>query len=319
MIDVSEAMRIASDNFPWGPEALASHLGIDVQRNPIGRLDGWCMSNGTSAIIQINSNSPAVRQRFTLAHELAHLILGTSPDILFDRFNFQSPVRRESEKAANSIASELLLPGKHLERLIWQMPVDIVSIKSAARQAGVSEIVVSRRVADHCEELGLIDACFLEFSEQKYKSNWSKTLRITASVAERLYQGAMQTSPSPYREECKNDEMFIALIIEGTIQDSYLLVQLALTDKGVSKSKGELLRDFEDLIFRNDPRFRSQLQGCFGAFKPIASQMRLEEAVAAFYARYSERWTGSRLEKMISDQGKEYVKVRLNDFCGPTQ
>jgi Zn-dependent peptidase ImmA (M78 family) len=77
-----EAIGIAAAHFPDGLPKIAEALGAIVHHSVMS-VDGWCIRNRDgSATIRINANKPLVRQQFTLAHEIAHLILGTFTDVL---------------------------------------------------------------------------------------------------------------------------------------------------------------------------------------------------------------------------------------------
>ena len=59
---------------------MAKRLGLEVRKEPAeADLSGFLFrneGNGT-AVIGVNSNQPPNRQRFTIAHELAHYLLPT--------------------------------------------------------------------------------------------------------------------------------------------------------------------------------------------------------------------------------------------------
>ncbi len=97
MITRVRAIQIASDNFPKGPEALAEHLSVEVRVSPLNGVEGWCI-RGPTTIVRLNQNSSEVRRRFTLAHELAHLVLGTDPDIALEPFRSDQTEEREADR-----------------------------------------------------------------------------------------------------------------------------------------------------------------------------------------------------------------------------
>ncbi len=76
-ITVEEALSFAEENFPNAPERLVDYLEIEVKYSPLN-CDGWCLQFDDRAIIRINSEMPDVRKRFTIAHELGHLIYGVT-------------------------------------------------------------------------------------------------------------------------------------------------------------------------------------------------------------------------------------------------
>jgi len=98
---------VADGSFPGEPlEALAHRLGVNriiEERLPFeGGL--FRLSHG-ELVIRLNSESPYVRKRFTLAHEIAHLLLQTVPA-------FRSTQRTDAalERTCDLIAAELLMP-----------------------------------------------------------------------------------------------------------------------------------------------------------------------------------------------------------------
>lgn len=89
-------------------ESLAHRLGVSriiEERLPFeGGL--FRLSHG-ELVVKLNSESPYVRKRFTLAHEIAHLLLKTVPA-------FRSTERTDAslERTCDLIAAELLMPTK---------------------------------------------------------------------------------------------------------------------------------------------------------------------------------------------------------------
>jgi hypothetical protein len=87
--------------------------------------------------VVVNSSIPQVRQRFTVAHELGHLVLGHRFSGLGDRHRTFT-----AEKLANIYASELLAP---TDRLWRQIRVYGQDIRFLARVNVVSLDVMNRR------------------------------------------------------------------------------------------------------------------------------------------------------------------------------
>lgn len=107
MITQSEALDLSNSNFPNGPEAVAERIGATVVHDCLIGCEGWCWQYEDRVVIYINSSATRTRQRFTLAHELAHVLQGTPAGVVKSE-PFQSDVREE--RAADKLASELLLP-----------------------------------------------------------------------------------------------------------------------------------------------------------------------------------------------------------------
>jgi Zn-dependent peptidase ImmA (M78 family) len=80
-------------------------------------------ANDPAPVIGVNSNNARVRQRFTIAHELGHLLLHERQELILERHvhvNFRdatsSTATNEEEIEANQFAAELLMPHDLLKR-----------------------------------------------------------------------------------------------------------------------------------------------------------------------------------------------------------
>lgn len=90
---------------------LASQLGLLTVWAPLGQgIDGLCAADREHGLAVVNSDHWGSRQRFTLAHEIAHWLLGdVGPDGRSDRDVF-AEVNDPVERRANSFAAALLVP-----------------------------------------------------------------------------------------------------------------------------------------------------------------------------------------------------------------
>ncbi|HDS1650390.1 TPA: ImmA/IrrE family metallo-endopeptidase [Stenotrophomonas maltophilia] len=107
------AKNLDLDGPPCSVEGIAKTLGIRIVYEPMDqemsgflerRMDGW--------VAGINSYHHHVRQRFTLAHEIAHFVLHRDHQ---NEFKDQTFARRKSdpnamERQADSFAANLLMP-----------------------------------------------------------------------------------------------------------------------------------------------------------------------------------------------------------------
>jgi len=85
---------------------IARRLGVNrIIRERLPFEGGLARLPDGELVIKINARSPFVRQRFTLAHEVAHLLLRTEPAF---RGNRKGDVHLE--RACDLIAAELLIP-----------------------------------------------------------------------------------------------------------------------------------------------------------------------------------------------------------------
>lgn len=90
--------------------AICNQLGIHLRALPEDDFrDGVCTAIGGEPYIGINPFRTPERQRFTVAHEMGHLILGHVG--VYHLINREpSPADNPIERAANAFASRLLAP-----------------------------------------------------------------------------------------------------------------------------------------------------------------------------------------------------------------
>lgn len=110
--DVEEIARMLRQRWqiPKGPISdltkLAESAGIIIVAFDFGSelIDGFCQHScdGLPPLVFINSNQPKDRYRFSLAHEIGHLICHQTP-------------HPEQEIEANRFASELLMPTREIK------------------------------------------------------------------------------------------------------------------------------------------------------------------------------------------------------------
>lgn len=107
---------------------LAKEMKIKIHyRSLPANCDGWTVAllpNNLNVehLILVNSRKLAVRQRFTIAHEIGHIVLNhcdRKPNApLFKHFQITLKDNFEFERDADIFASELLMPTPHLLKLI---------------------------------------------------------------------------------------------------------------------------------------------------------------------------------------------------------
>ncbi len=114
-------------------ENLATALGVTAITKERLPFAGGVFRQGTKLTIKINSNDIPTRRRFTLAHELAHLIISSGKArALRHRLN-SNPL----ERACDFIAAELLMPmDEALESI--ERPPSLGSLLSFASRFNVS-------------------------------------------------------------------------------------------------------------------------------------------------------------------------------------
>ena len=142
---------------PVDVERIAELLGVEVVREPTDEdLSGYLLRDleQRKAIIGVNGRHHKNRQRFTIAHELAHLLLHEGERVHIDRDHrgYQIDLRseesskgtNESEIEANLFAAELLMPKQFLEEDLRKLgPVDLLDLNEAALASLATKYKVS--------------------------------------------------------------------------------------------------------------------------------------------------------------------------------
>ncbi len=88
---------------------LEQELGIDVAIEALPQgMDGLAVLSGGLRLALIASGGPVTRQRYTLAHELGHLVVGDHQNTIVDQ-NVTTG-RTPDERRANAFAAAFLMP-----------------------------------------------------------------------------------------------------------------------------------------------------------------------------------------------------------------
>jgi transcriptional regulator with XRE-family HTH domain len=135
---------------PVPVDDLARRCGARlVSRRFDDALSGLLIEVDGRALIAVNNLQSHVRQRFTIGHELGHLLLGHH-----DRFHIDLGPNAEhgtppgydwrSERAANDFAAELLMPTPMVHDAFTHQP----SVTALAELFRVSELAMGYRLAN---------------------------------------------------------------------------------------------------------------------------------------------------------------------------
>ena len=142
---------------PIPVEDIARTLGADLRYLPYdGDLSGMIFRDESRTVIGVNSLHHPNRQRFTIAHEIGHMLLHKGQEIFIDRIywvNRRDDVSAQAvepeEIEANRFASELLMPHALLEADLRDLQIDIEdeeAMKKLANKYGVSLLAMTFRV-----------------------------------------------------------------------------------------------------------------------------------------------------------------------------
>ena len=141
---VEDLLRAGDVTAPPVPvERLARQVGAHVRLEPFeGQLSGLLFRQEGRTVIGVNALHARTRQRFTIAHELGHLLLHDPEEMHVDR-DYRVYLRdaRAStatdpvEMASNAFAAELLMPAKFLAKDLRDRAVDIEDDEQLRRLA----------------------------------------------------------------------------------------------------------------------------------------------------------------------------------------
>ncbi len=150
-ISPNEIIQRHQENAPVDIVAIAHNLGINVysaceSENLSGKIIKDSKLGGKSGYaIFVNSNDSPVRQRFTIAHEIAHFVLHKHEigDGIVEDALYRSCLSNKKEVEANKFAADILMPW-HLINRVMQKPFE--NIKELAERFQVSQSAMSIRL-----------------------------------------------------------------------------------------------------------------------------------------------------------------------------
>ncbi len=138
---ILECVGIA--NPPVPVERLARELGARLRFEPFeGEISGLLFRENGRIVIGVNALQQKARQRFTVAHELGHLVLHQHDPLHIDR-HFRVRHRDEvsaqgidrAEIEANAFAAALLMPRQMLEEDLREQALDLEDDDAVRRLA----------------------------------------------------------------------------------------------------------------------------------------------------------------------------------------
>lgn len=132
---------------PIDPKKIAALEGLKVEACPSfssKNLSGELIPDGDSALIRYNPTDSAKRQRFTIAHELGHYVLGHGHAFRDPSSHFSMSYYDPREVDANQFAAEILMPELAVNVLVKQRKIR--DVNELARIFDVSVNAMSYRL-----------------------------------------------------------------------------------------------------------------------------------------------------------------------------
>ncbi len=126
--------------FPIDVKKIGESLGIAFEEKALEKdVYGIISKKNNKIICEINSNDSITRQRFTIAHEIGHYVLGdlNDNDTMFrdDKTKVLQDDYREIN--ANKFAAELLMPAKAIEYFVYA--IKVANFEELIKKFNVSE------------------------------------------------------------------------------------------------------------------------------------------------------------------------------------
>jgi hypothetical protein len=133
--DVQLILEEFQDVAPVRLPDVAKALGVPVKAATLGPgISGEIRPDGAEGfIIRINRHDPKKRQRFSVAHELAHFLLHADQigDGITDDVLYRSSLSDRREAQANRLAADILMPDALVREVV-----------EGAHEKGVGDLVL---------------------------------------------------------------------------------------------------------------------------------------------------------------------------------
>ena len=148
---------------PVRVEMIARQIGATIRYEPFeGDISGMVYRNKDHVIIGVNSLHHPNRQRFTIAHEIGHVLLHKGTEVYIDRTyrvnmrnNVSSQAVDKDEIEANRFAASLLMPEHMLVEDLKDIEIDFESEDDLADLAAKYEVSL-QAMAIRLSNIGLI-------------------------------------------------------------------------------------------------------------------------------------------------------------------
>ncbi|GLY32539.1 XRE family transcriptional regulator [Kineosporia sp. NBRC 101731] len=175
---------------PEFAEVIEAAFGADVTVCALGPgFDGLSVSSDEVKLILVGTSQIPARQRFTIAHELGHLLNGDDQQLHVDANVYDAEYRLDqSERQANAFAATLLMPLERLRAEAGTSKIDETSFARLADELAVSPSSLALRLKD----LGLIDS---DVCDQFRKLSSAKAAAMAGRSA--VYAGLVSKASRP--------------------------------------------------------------------------------------------------------------------------
>lgn len=139
---------------------LAKEFGVSIRVSSMRTgVSGQIMREDGNYTIRVNRHEARERQRFTIAHELAHFflhkpVIDSSPDGIKDNVLYRSGEPERIEFEANRLAADIVMPMHLVEKVLHEEFKGVVTdatIESLAARFQVSKAAMEIRLSAFAE------------------------------------------------------------------------------------------------------------------------------------------------------------------------
>lgn len=133
---------------------IAKDLGVKIKVSGMRMgISGQIKREEDGHVIRVNRYEARRRQRFTIAHELAHFLLhksliDSSPDGITDNILYRSGAPENTEYEANRLAAEIVMPTLQIEKMLqgYSKKITDETIEDFAEHFQVSKAAMEIRL-----------------------------------------------------------------------------------------------------------------------------------------------------------------------------
>ncbi len=135
---------------------LAKKMGVQIKVSSLNMgVSGQIKNETDGYVIRVNRHEARERQRFTIAHELAHFLLhrdiiDSSPDGIKDNVLYRSGAPERIEYEANRLAADILMPMEQVQKALsedFNGMVTEATIEGLAARFQVSKAAIEIRLS----------------------------------------------------------------------------------------------------------------------------------------------------------------------------
>ena len=141
-------LLVGQNEAPVQLDQILGRLGVELREMEIAEdISGILIRDGKRKFIVVNESHSPARKRFTIAHEIGHLVLHATQDVHVDhtlRINLRDSQAATGENVeeveANAFAANLLMPMDWLREAMDSDWIDLNDDSEVARLAGQFEV-----------------------------------------------------------------------------------------------------------------------------------------------------------------------------------